>query len=188
MQQPKIKKKPTEAGLIPSLGSAALGPASTHLELQRCAQGGSRPQARQHVDLVIYYSAADKCPGPLSRIHQQAPQPHTAPGGRDPTWHTAVGFSPRFFPPAPSTPGTPKDLLRTVPQEELSFQEGGSPPLGTGGEWAGRNSHEPICPMDQAGRGRDTPQKTAGDGLGGTRGRPRRFQKPLGQRGSCMHG
>ena len=115
----KNKEKPAEAGLIPSLGSATLGPVSTHPGLQRCARGGSRPQDRQHMDLVSYYSAADQCPGPLSRVHQQAPHPHTAPGGRDRTWHAGVSLSPHLFPPAPPTPGTPKDLLRTVPQERL---------------------------------------------------------------------
>lgn len=120
----KNKEKPAEAGLIPSLGSATLGPVSTHLRLQRCARGGSRPQDLQHMDLVSYYSAADQCPGPLSGVHQQAPHPHTAPGGRDPTWNAGVGLSPHFFPPAPPTPGTPKDLLRTVPQER--FWEAGS--------------------------------------------------------------
>lgn len=115
----KNREKPAEAGLIPSLGSATLGPVSTHPGLQRCTPGGSRPQARRHMDLVSYYSAADPCPGPLSGVHQQAPHPGTAPGGRDPTWHAAVSLSPSFCPPAPPTPGTPKDLLRTVPQERL---------------------------------------------------------------------
>ena len=64
----------------------------------------------------------------------------------------------------------------------LSFQEGRSPPPGTGDERAGRDSHKPICPMDQAGRGRDTPQKTAGDGLGATRGRPRSSRSPWGNK------
>lgn len=115
----KNREKPAEARLIPSLGSATLGPVSTHPGLQRCTRGGSRPQARRHMDLVSYYSAADLCPGPLSGVHQQGPHPGTAPGGRDPTWHAAVSLSPSFCPPAPPTPGTPKDLLRTVPQERL---------------------------------------------------------------------
>lgn len=105
-------------------------------------EGAPSPPAHGPCQLLLCCRQVSQSPGSTSR----PPTPTQPPGGSN----TACCRRPlpHFFPPAPPTPGAPKDLLRTVPQERLSFQEGGSPPSGTGGDQAGRESHEPIRPMD----------------------------------------
>ena len=194
-----LERETPEAGLTPSLGSVTLDWCPPTQVSGGTPGEEATPRAP---DLIGYYSAGDKCPGPTRQGPPALPTRMVLVGG-DPTWNAAVRHLPIVSPllhpqhqelPKNRAPGRGSGMQGLL----LPLQKGGNPPP--------RNEKE-----EPTGRGSQTSPRArwtthTGSGAGslesgrgriprgswrwarGHRGQVCKFQKPLEQQGSSVCG